>query len=481
VAASLLGAAMGVAAAPFAYVANSVQFGPAPGVSVIDLATNTQVAQVTGIQTVPEALAFAPDGQKVYVTDRFASAVQIIDTATNAVTGTITGVGPQPNSIVVTPDGKYAYVGNAGFPPPAVVRKLDLTTNTLVDTITVGGAPDSRIEAMSPDGSTLIVSSYYLLGTYKFDLVTRTGTTFGYGMARGAVFTPDGRYAYLIGNGPGNAVSILDVAANQLVGAPIALAATPGALALTPAGDRVYAALADGTVSVIDTALNAVTGAAIPLGLGAGSSLRAAVSPDGRRLVVASWDNSVVKILDTGTQTVVASLPVSRAYGVAISPAPAIGQAAIAAARDQLGAIGPTGSATIDRLIASALAAAGRALDPALYIDATHLASGGATVFDQLASAVASLQAIQNASPALAATISAVIDGFVRGAQVLAQTAIADATSAPVGQGAVRDAHMILKANDAMASAGAAAGNGQFDRTISLYGDAWRWAQKALK
>jgi autotransporter-associated beta strand protein/YVTN family beta-propeller protein len=66
----------------------------------------------------------------------------------NTVIATIP-VGPSPVGIDVTPNGKYVYVvnstldfgGGSHINPPATLSVISTATNTVVDTITVGGLP----------------------------------------------------------------------------------------------------------------------------------------------------------------------------------------------------------------------------------------------------------------------------------------------------------------------------------------------------
>jgi YVTN family beta-propeller protein len=71
-------------------------------------------------------------------------------------------------------------------------------------------------------------------------------------------------------------------------------------------------------VSVIDTATNTVV-ATIPVGVGPDG---AAITPDGTRAYVTNDDSDTVSVIDTTTNTVVATIPVGVGpVAVAITPA----------------------------------------------------------------------------------------------------------------------------------------------------------------
>jgi YVTN family beta-propeller protein len=71
------------------------------------------------------------------------------------------------------------------------------------------------------------------------------------------------------------------------------------------------------TVSVIDTATNTVV-ATVPVGL---FPFKVAITPDGTRAYVTNYNSKTVSIMDTATNTVVATIPVGiEPVGVAITP-----------------------------------------------------------------------------------------------------------------------------------------------------------------
>ena len=120
-------------AAPFAYITNQ----GANSVSVIDVATNTVTATVTGLGTNPGGIGVSPDGTRVYVANQGSASVSVIDTATNTVTTNVT-VGPTPVGVAVTPDGTRVYVANLGSNDVSVISTA---TNTVTATVAVGTTP----------------------------------------------------------------------------------------------------------------------------------------------------------------------------------------------------------------------------------------------------------------------------------------------------------------------------------------------------
>ncbi len=134
----------GVAFNPSGTLAYVVNFG-SNNVSVIDTATNTVTSSIP-VGSWPISVAFNPSGTLAYVTNSNGGSVSVIDVASAAVVNTIV-VGPGPDGIAFNPSGTLAYVANAGplSNPPCgsgdTVSVIDVATNTVTSTITVGGSP----------------------------------------------------------------------------------------------------------------------------------------------------------------------------------------------------------------------------------------------------------------------------------------------------------------------------------------------------
>ncbi len=91
------------------------------GVAVVDTAAKTTTTRIGGGRGVlTDAVAVAPDGQRVYLVDSAAGTATGFDTATHFRTSS-TELN-QPSALTLTPDGEYACaVGSTG------VSVIDLT------------------------------------------------------------------------------------------------------------------------------------------------------------------------------------------------------------------------------------------------------------------------------------------------------------------------------------------------------------------
>ena len=133
---------------------------------VVDLASQT----ITGTVSDPDSTlgscygaAFSPDGSLVYVCNFNNNSISVIDVATNSVTATITGALYEPNFVVFSPDGSTAYVTNyASYNDQYSISIIDVASNSVSNTIydpsgNYLNQPD--IASISADGSLLYITN----------------------------------------------------------------------------------------------------------------------------------------------------------------------------------------------------------------------------------------------------------------------------------------------------------------------------------
>ena len=325
----------------FAYVSNhlNVQFGGTPGISVIDLATNS-VVKTINVGAQPSGLSVTPGGEFVYVPMFGEDIVKVIDTSTNTVVATITGSFAKPISSAVTPDGKRVYVTNRNGKYITVIDSdpLSLTCNTVLTTVTVAGPtwdpPVSGVVkafpidiAITPDGSRAYVTKTFsdVISVVDIDpaspdyhtvidTVQDTGATLASQQPNLAI-TPDGTRAY-VSNTPTGTVTVIDtdpINANyHTVVSSVTGLISPTGLDVTPDGANVYVAGGAsfaGTVTVIDTGTNAVLETIAGMGAAPGA---VAILPDGTRVYVADFQFDLVKVIDTSTNNLTEVIAVGR-------------------------------------------------------------------------------------------------------------------------------------------------------------------------
>lgn len=247
-------------------------------ITPVDLSTGTRgtLLALTGPASGAYGVALPPTGSAstVLVTNENAGAVDPVDPSTDEV-GTPIPTGSLPTGIAITPNGAEAYVANNGG---TTVTPIDLSTDTAGPDITVGSGPFSI--AITPNGADAYVANSAGPGVSVIDTSTNTVSAtipFSLSAAPTAVaVSPDGSTVYVTTTG--NTVEVIDVATNTVTGT-IPVGTTPMALAVTPDGAEVYVANeGDGSVSVIDTATDSVA-ATIPVGTGS-QPAAIAITPD---------------------------------------------------------------------------------------------------------------------------------------------------------------------------------------------------------
>jgi YVTN family beta-propeller protein len=319
----------------YVYVAN---WG-ADNVSVIDVATNGIVATVAvGLR--PVDVAVAPDGLTAYVANSGSLDVSRIDTATNTVTATIP-LGHSPAHIVAA-DGDLVYVGSGSA---SIVSVIDVYASAVVATIDldesiVGSAAGM---ALSPDGGTLYVAAShpgpcwnnrpcYPNPWWGFDdsanavvvvIDTRTRTVRATiqipgSSATGLALSPDGASALVTHGGYTNgwSLSVIDTGTNSVTAAR-AIDAAAG-VGLSANGSVLYLLTGDGVVAADSATLSPRV--AIPTGR---TPADVAFSSDGSHAYVTNTASYSVSVIDTGTNSVTATMPVrAQPQGIAVAAVP---------------------------------------------------------------------------------------------------------------------------------------------------------------
>ncbi len=220
----------------------------------------------------PMASDVDPDANIAVVTNRNSNSISIIDLSTNSVKTTIT-VGSTPTSVAINPKTRQAVVTNFGSDDISIV---DLETEQVVDTIQVGNSP--RDVAIDTDNNVAIVA-----------------------------------------NLNDNSVSMISLdTGGDLLTTPITVGSFPISVGYNGVNHTALVAnYQDGTISVIDLTKRIKVGD-ILVGT---NPVDIAVSSDLNRAVVANYGSDSVSVIQLTDNSVVGTISAgSRPLGVAINP-----------------------------------------------------------------------------------------------------------------------------------------------------------------
>ena len=113
---------------------------------------NVTISATVSLTSSPSGMAVSAAGDRLFVSQFGTDEVLVLDTITRNVVSQIS-VGDGPSGLAVTPDGRFLYVANSINIPNqqfGTVSKIDLSTMSVVGTITVNSSPTKM--AIGPAG-----------------------------------------------------------------------------------------------------------------------------------------------------------------------------------------------------------------------------------------------------------------------------------------------------------------------------------------
>lgn len=253
-------------------------------------------------------------GDHAYVTN-YSGTVNVIDLSSNTVISTIS-VGGKPHSIGLTPDGKFALFTNLSKP---VVDIVDTSTNTIWKSLPLTSPSSWIVVNPVETGSIFLlaetdskISSYLWLNEHLLPRRVDEGD-YKDGI-NGMALSPDGKHlciSTLKGAGfQGVGLAVYEgVGVGSLVGiAEVGIG--PSRIAITP--DSKYAYVVNtiteqGGISVVELS-SAQTVASIGVGF---APKDIAVASDGERAYVVNHMLANISVIDTSINKVVATIPVA--------------------------------------------------------------------------------------------------------------------------------------------------------------------------
>jgi YVTN family beta-propeller protein len=219
----------------------------------------------------------------------------------------------------------FAYVANSNANNVVVI---DTNTNNIVATIPVASSP--RAGAATPDGAKVYVASSFAVSVIDTSTNTITKTIALNSAASDLVIAPDGSKVYVAlaspplptpsNPNPAPFAPLVMIDTNtDTINATYALDGNfIYSLTSAPNGSKLYLVKGDSSVAIFDTGTNTVV-ATVPAVKGASDI---AITPDGTKLYVTGNSAfSIVSVIATNTNTIIGTIPVgSDPLGIAITP-----------------------------------------------------------------------------------------------------------------------------------------------------------------
>ncbi|MGD0711932.1 MAG: T9SS type A sorting domain-containing protein [Bacteroidales bacterium] len=244
------------------------------------------------------------------MTNNSDNTVTVINVATNTVRDTIT-VGNYPYGISVSPDGSKVYVANEA----GTISVINTATDTVSATIAVGANLTGI--CVSPDGKKVYVAHYYANTVSVINTTTNTvSATIAVGrLPEGIAVSPDGSKVYVANSGV-YTVSVINGIADTVL-TTIRVSSYPWGICASSDGSKVYVSCKDSKVNVINTAVDTVS-ATVAVGA---NPYGISVSPDGSMVYVANMNDTTVSVINTAADTVSATIKVAATPGgISVSP-----------------------------------------------------------------------------------------------------------------------------------------------------------------
>jgi PQQ-dependent catabolism-associated beta-propeller protein len=283
-------------------------------VTVIQAESGT-VLKTLAVGKRPRGVTASADGKRVYVANSNSDSLSIIDAAGLSVINSFPA-GKDPEGLTFNREGTLLYVVNEN---ESAVTVIDPAGGRIVKKIEVGTEPETAVA--SPDGRWIAVSNetsndVHLIDTATQTVVKKIGVPKN---PRGMRFTADSKRLF-VASEQAHTVSVIGMDTMAVDKSVPTGGSRPVDIALSRDGKRAWVSHGEsGDVRVLDTSTLEVL-ATIPVGPRAWWT---ALTPDGNRLYVTVGRGGDVAVIDTAAEKVVGRVAAGKLpWGIAIVDVP---------------------------------------------------------------------------------------------------------------------------------------------------------------
>jgi serine/threonine-protein kinase len=263
----------------------------------------------------PNYVQVAPNGKFAYITNQGTGVIDVLNTATDQVSGHIPIPQGPPQSVSFSPDSRTAYVSVYGSHSVPLIAFIDTATGTVTSTVPVDNLEPGP-SATSPDGLHLYVPNHNTTQGQPHDNVLDVIDLATKKVIQGIPVEANPHWVVFGKNGlfyvtdhQSAVVTVLNANTNRPIKV-IPVGETPHSEALSPDGSRLAVTSYNGNaVFLINTATDKMI-TQIPVGR---EPLDITYSPDGRYLFTANNLDNTVSVIDTADNRVIAEIPAGKA------------------------------------------------------------------------------------------------------------------------------------------------------------------------
>ncbi|MCL4371846.1 YncE family protein [Candidatus Marsarchaeota archaeon] len=261
----------------------------------------------------------------------YANNAIVSNTVIGILNSTVSGNFDFPLGIAISPNGAYAYVVNNGN---SNISVINTSTSKVVRTISgfnysdgVAFSPNGAYAYVSSDAYLYVNSETALLQSDNLSIVntstgSRIGTIAGFNEPLSVAIAPSGAYAYVMNN-QNNTISIVNTSTRSIIGT-ISGFSFPYGMAISSNGTNAYVSnygvsqvwLINGlTHSGYEPIISIISSFPFAAGLEGVAFL-----PTDSYIYVAGINYNKIAIINTSTNEVVSTIPISSPAYIAVSP-----------------------------------------------------------------------------------------------------------------------------------------------------------------
>jgi YVTN family beta-propeller protein len=274
------------------------------------------VATMIPVGGSPGYIQVAPNGKFAYVANPGAGAITVLNTANDQVSRTIKIPQGPPQSVSFSPDSRTAYVSvYNGRASVHLIAFIDTATGTLTSTVSVNNHQPGP-STTNPDGRYLYVPNHNLVlggsGENVIDVIDTASRKLIDTIAvnpnpHWIVFGKNGRFYAT--NHLSTTITVLDASNNSVIGT-VEVGETPHSIAISPDGTRLAVTSFNGNEVYLVSIATDQEIARIPVGR---NPLEVTYSPDGHYIYTVNNEDNTVTVIDTADNRVIGEVPTGKA------------------------------------------------------------------------------------------------------------------------------------------------------------------------